>query len=801
MSSTDVNMPTVRPAGSAGSARPVKSLTTSRRELLRGTAAALAATAAIARAAPVPKASKHLCDHVDPFIGTGGHGHTYPGATVPFGMVQLGPTTDNSRWDACSGYHHDDRTMLGFSHTHLSGTGIGDMFDVLVAPRTGPVVLNPGTVDDPTDSYRQRFEHADERASPGSYRVVLGQGRIEAELTATLRAGWHRYRFQKGADNPHLLIDLRYAMHNANVTDAVVRLVGPDLIVGSRRVHSWADGRQIHFAMRLSRPFARASVYSNERPLDGTTVEGTDLKLVLSLDPADASPLLMKVALSGVDIDGALRNLDAETSGWDFDRTRDAARSQWETELSRIAVDGASERDLRILYTAFYHTMLAPTVFSDIDGRYRGLDGAVHLLPSGRENYSTFSLWDTYRALHPLFTLVQPERNADLVACLVRMGEESPYGPPVWPLQGIETNCMIGWHSAVVIAEAIAKGQNVDAAAAWDIFRKRAFDDRVLGLPNYREKGYVAADREKQSASKTLEYAYDDWAMAAIAQAAGEEASARLLRERSRSYRNLFDPAQKFIRPRLADGSWAEPFDPKAIGHDWRKWRDFTESNAWQATFLNQHDLYGYMDMFGGEKAFEQKLDQLFTVTGMGEGAPPDIAGLVGQYAHGNEPSHHIAYLYAYAGAHHKTQARVRMLLASMYSDQPDGLAGNEDCGQMSAWYIMSAIGLYAVDPVVGAYVFASPIFRRVSLKLADGATLVVHAKGAERGHGYIQSVRWNGAPWPRSWITHSEIAKGGTLEFVLGPKPNLGFGSRREDRPPSFTAASNAGMRRQEKT
>jgi predicted alpha-1,2-mannosidase len=669
------------------------------------------------------------------------------------------------------------------------------MFDVLVAPRTGPIVLDPGTLDHDEGSYRQHFDEADERASPGYYRVRLKESGVEAELTATPRVGLHRYTFPTGVPDPHLLIDLRYAMKDAGITNAAIRVAGPDLIVGSRQVHSWADGRLIHFAMKLSRPFSAATLYSNGRPAVGQEVEGANLKAALHFPDAAAQPLLVKVGLSAVDVDGALRNLEAELSGWDFEATHAAARELWERELGRIRIDGASPSQARTFYTAFYHTMMAPTLFSDVDGHYRGMDTAIHALPKGRENYSTFSLWDTYRALHPFFTLVMPERNADLVDCLIRMTAESPAGPPVWPLQGIETYCMIGWHSAVVIAEAYAKGlKGPDYTGVWPLFRKRAFEDRQLGLADYRALGFVPCDTNDESASKTLEYAYDDWAMARIAEAAAAHEDAARLRERSRNYANLFDPKLGFIRPRLANGQWAEPYDPKAIGHDWRKWRDFTESNGWEATFLNQHDLYRYMDMFGGEKLFEAKLDQLFTVTGMGEGAPPDIAGLVGQYAHGNEPSHHVAYLYAYAGAHHKTQARVRMLLETMYRDQPDGLAGNEDCGQMSAWYLMSAMGLYAVDPVSANYVFGSPLFPRVEMRVGDGARLEIEAKNVGPDNFYIQSVRWNGRAWPKSWISHAELTQGGKLVFTMGAKPNPDFGAAREHRPPSFVQADGGG-------
>lgn len=769
---------------------------TTRRELLAGAAAiTVAAGASAVRGAGVMVAEgAGLCRYVDPFIGTGGHGHTYPGATVPFGMVQLGPDTDSGRWDASSGYHHDDATILGFSHSHLSGTGVGDMLDLLVVPANGPVILDPGTLDRPQGSYRQRFDHADEAASPGYYSVLLRDSGVAVELTATPRAGLHRYRFPAGGG--HLLIDWHHGARDetsqlTGVTEATLRLVAPDLLIGSRRVHQWGDGRQIHFAMRLSRPVARAEFFANDCALAPQAIEsaGANLKVALHYPDASSAPLLVKVGISGVDTDGALRNLDAELPGWDFEGVRAAARAVWERELARIAIDGASDTDARIFYTAFYHAMLAPTLFSDVDGRYRGMDSAVHELPRGESNYSTYSLWDTYRAEHPLLTLVQPERNADFVRGLIRMSQENPLGPPVWPLQGIETRCMIGWHSAVVIAEACAKRvPGIDYAAAWPAFRKRAFDDRTDGLDDYRSRGFIPSDKVAEAASKTLEYAYDDWAIATLADAVGAPQDADRLRARSRNYRNLFDASQGFMRPRLADGKWAEPFDPHAMGHDSRLWRDFTESNAWQATFLNQHDVNHYIGMFGGDRAFEAKLDALFAAdSGLPADAPLDVAGLVGQYAHGNEPSHHVAYLYAYAGVPYKTQARVRMLLASQYRAAPDGLAGNEDCGQMSAWYLMSALGLYAVDPVSANYVFGSPLFRRSMLDVGGGRTLEIKAPQTSAANVYVQSVTWNGQRWPRSWIAHADLAKGGRLIFEMGSRPNLAFGAGPADRPPSF--------------
>jgi predicted alpha-1,2-mannosidase len=780
-----------------------------RREYLTGAAAAALAVSGLGVAGAVAEGELAFdpCRHVDPFIGTGGHGHTFPGALTPFGMVQLSPDTDNARWDACSGYHFDDPTILGFSHTHLSGTGVGDMMDVLVVPSVGPVVLSPGTLAHPEGSYRARFDHASERATPGYYRVLLKDKGIEAELTATARVGLHRYRFDPAtaAGGGHLLIDFHHGGEDepspgqdevkTRVLKASLRLIGNDTLVGTRQVDQWAGGRTIHFAMKLSRPFARAQLYAFDNPLSPGSTEvagagdGGNLKCALFYPDASAAPLLVKCAVSGVDIQGALNNLETEVPGWDFDGVHAKARAAWTKELSKFRLEGGSEADRTIFYTAYYHTLVAPSLFSDVDGRYMGMDTAIHTLPSGTHNYSTYSLWDTYRALHPLFTLVQSERNADLVQGLVRMGQESSLGPAIWPLQGVETRCMIAWHSAIVIAEAAAKGvKGVDYAAAWPAFRKRAFDDTVSGMDYYRSLGFIPSDKVAEAASKTLEIAYDDWAIAKLADAVGATEDAKVLRARSKNYRNLFDPKLNFVRPRLADGQWAEPFDPRALGHNSPVWHDFTECNAWEATFLNQHDIYGYMALFGGDKAFEAKLDGLFNASSaLLPDAPPDMTGMVGQYCHGNEPGHHVAYLYAYTGAHYKTQARVRMLLKTQHQAAPDGLAGNEDCGQMSAWYVMSAMGLYAVDPVSATYVFGSPLFKKVALEVAPGKTLTIEAPLTSDENIYIQSVTWNGRPHTKTWIAHADLIKGGRLVFTMGPKPNLAYGAAMEDRPPSF--------------
>ncbi|MEL4890488.1 GH92 family glycosyl hydrolase [Xanthomonas protegens] len=740
-------------------------------------------------------AKAELTRNVDVFIGTGGHGHTFPGATLPFGMVQLSPDTYNADWDACSGYHADDGSIMGFSHTHLSGTGIGDMLDFLVVPATGPVKLQPGTRENPDAGYRSRYDHADEAASPGYYRVRLKDSGVHAELTATARAGLHRYHFPKGKP-AHLLLDLCHGMQDkpeipARVEDASLRLVDAQTVTGGRRVYQWAKGRYIYFAMRLSRPFASAQLYADDQPLAASarSADGNRLKLALHYSDAADAPLLVKVGISAVSADNALANLDAELPDFDFARVHAAAVAEWEKELGRVRIDSDDEAQRRIFYTALYHSLIAPTLFSDTDGRYRGMDLQVHQAPAGYHNYSTYSLWDTYRALHPLLTLVQPERVPDLVQCLVRGAHECPQGVAIWPLQGVETDCMIGYHSAVVLAEAHAKGfTGIDWKAAYPAWRKRAMDDDVHGLALYRKLGYIPCDKVDESVSRTLEFAYDDWAVAHLAQAVGAADDAKHLRERSRQYRNVFNRESTFVQPRLSDGQWATPFDPRAMGHS-AQWRDFTESNAWQATFLNQHDLYGYMDLFGGRDHFVAKLDELFTTSSeLPADAPPDIDGMVGQYAHGNEPSHHVAYLYAYAGQPYKTQAMVRRLLREQYHDARNGLSGNEDCGQMSAWFVLSALGLYAVDPVSANYVLGSPLFKRAELDVGNGRTLRIVAHGNSPANVYIQRARWNGKPYTRSWLRHADLAAGGTLELEMGPKPNTAFGAGKDDLPPSFS-------------
>jgi predicted alpha-1,2-mannosidase len=730
------------------------------------------------------------------FVGTGGHGHTFPGPSMPFGMVQLSPDTNVAGWDACSGYHQSDGSIMGFSHTHLSGTGVGDMLDVLVVPTRGPLRLVPGAPDHPETGYRQRY--AEEHAEPGYYRVRLESG-VLAELTVTERAGLHRYTFPAGAG--HILIDFAHCKQETadepiRIENASLGLDEQGVLTGSRQVFRWAAGRHIHFAMMLSRKPDRVQFFGDDdafAPAGTTAVEGHRLKVALFFDDAGAAPIDIKTGISAVDQKGA-RDALGEVLGWPFDRARRKATKAWSKLLDRVRVSGGTDAQRTIMASALYHAFLSPTLFADRDGRAMGLDGAIHQLPPGERAYSAYSCWDTYRALHPLLTLVLPEQATLLVRDLVRQTQQSPYGPPVWPLQGFETGCMIGTHSVSIMAEAQAKGIEADYAAAWPAIRRRAFDptskdsDATLGRGYYQDMGYIPADQVWESVSRTQEYAHDDWAMAHLADAAGAHADAETLRKRSLNYRNVIDRDIGFARPRFADGSWWTPYDPIQLGHMPKpSWRDYTEANGWQATFLNQHDVYGLIDLFGGDQKFEAKLDAFFTAPStLPANAPPDIAGLVGQYAHGNEPDQHAAYLYAYCGAPHKTQAMVRRLLTEMYRNDPDGVIGNDDCGQMSAWFILSALGFYPVDPVSAVYVLGSPLFDAATVKLGSGRILRVRATGNGPACPYVQSVRWNGRPWTRNWIAHADLAKGGELVFAMGPSPSR-FGTAPEDRPPSF--------------
>jgi predicted alpha-1,2-mannosidase len=704
-------------------------------------------------------------------IGTGGFGHTSPAATVPFGAVQLGPDTGDYEWKHCSGYHYDDNEILGFSHTHLSGTGVGDMLDFRVTP--GYAVADPSRFR--PEDFIGRFSHNEELSEPGYYSVHFKDSNITTELTATERVGYHRYTFQR--DHGCLLINLepvwRFKRKQPNQQSLVLSSslnIGQDTIAASRSTDGWAKGREIHCSMKFSRPFSRVDVYQDGRLLDNSQrqLSGKQLWCVVHFESTSHEAVELKTGISGVSTEGAALNLHHELSGWNFTATRRAALARWQKELSRAVVTSNDLRSKEIFYTGLYHTMLAPTLFDDVDGRYMGMDAAIHVLPTGRHNYSTFSLWDTYRALHPMYTLAMPEKVSDIVDCIVRQSTESPAGVTVWPLQGKETGCMVGYHSAPVVAEALVKGfQGIDAKAAYAAFRKRAEMDDYRGLAAYRKYGYVPCDLQDESASKTCDYAYDDWCVAAIAEVAGDVEEAARLRRRSRSYQNLYDKVSGFIRPRYSDGRWASPFNPKSTTVT--KWRDYTEANGWETTFLAQHDGSGLVDLFGGKAALEKKLDDLFNQSSdLPPDAPDDMTGMVGQYCQGNEPCHHVAYFYNEAGAPHKTQKRIHQILTELYDNKPDGMAGNEDCGQMSAWYCINALGFYAVDPVSAKYDIGTPLFDNVVLRVGDGRKLSIETRRESAQSIYVKSVQLNGQIQSGWKLSHRDLAMGGVLVFEL---------------------------------
>jgi predicted alpha-1,2-mannosidase len=771
----------------------------SRREFTAAGAAALFVNLGSARAAAARIAGPSsdsgegdgaILQSVKLAIGTGGHGHCYPGATVPFGMVQLSPDTYNKGWDWCSGYNYSDDSIMGFSHTHLSGTGIGDMLDILVMACTGTVKTVPGSRENPELGYRSRFCHEDEQATPGYYSVLLRDYQVRAELSASSRAGIHRYTFPAHKQS-YFIVDLEHGYDDGPgvVRWAGLQVIGNDTLVGGKSTNRWARGREIHFAMKFSRPFDRIEVFADGKLVKDPSqkIDAKSLKAVLHYATGAGEAILVKTGISGVDIDGAMRNLDAEIPGWDFDRVRVAAASLWARHLARIRVSGGTKKQREIFYTALYHCMVAPTLFDDVDGRYRGMDGQNHKLEPGRHNYSTYSLWDTYRALHPLFTVALPDYVPSVVNCLIEMAKQSPLGMPIWPLQAKETECMTGYHSAGVIAEAIRKGvPGIDRRGAFEVIKREANEREIRGLDLYRKYGFIPCDLYKESVSTSLDYAYNDWAASCVAKSVGAEQDAIALRRRALKYGVLFDKSTGFMRPKLANGEWAVPFASNEMGHS-PQWRDYTESNPWQATFAVQHDPAGLAALMGGRDKLAEKLDGIFSASSaLPPDAPADIAGLVGQYAHGNEPSHHIAYLYLYAGQAHKAQKRLSSLMDTMYDNQPDGLAGNEDCGQMSAWYVMSAMGFYAVDPISGNYVFGTPLFDKASVDLGSGRQFVVQVERSSPSDCYIRSIEKNGRAYDRLWFTHEDVASGSKFVLKMSSHPSPEFGSEPGLLPPS---------------
>ena len=708
-----------------------------------------------------------LSQCVDTRIGTSGHGHVFVGANVPHGMVQLGPHMPYRGWDWCSGYHHSDSVLLGFSHTRLSGTGIGDLGDILLMPcAPGQMLL------DTTGRPYALFNHGQENAYPGYYRLKLPDCGITTELTATARTGYHRYRFPDS--RAELLVDLTTGIGWDSADGCSVRRLDARHIVGSRHSTGWAKSQYCFFAAEFSQPFSDAI------PVDSC---GTGVMRTLTFDLGPERLLEVKVALSPVSEEQALRNLKAELPGWDFEATVAAATAAWDTELGRIEIEPMDDRQRTIFYTALYHTMIAPSLFCDIDGSYRGADGEVHR--SDVPTYTTLSLWDTYRAAMPLTTLIDPELSHNLAATMLDIYHEQGK-LPVWHLWGNETNCMVGNPGVIVLADLLLKGFVPEArrAEAVEAMRISSLCDE-RGLELLKQWGYIPFDQsfELETVAKGLEFAIADGALAKAAATSGDMRTAEEFSVRSRSYARYFDSQTQFMRGRASDGSFRTPFDPFRAPH---MQSDYTEGNAWQYTWLVPHDVEGLIHLFGGEESFLKKFEEFFVAEGDLGDTADDVTGLIGQYAHGNEPSHHDAYLFNYLGRQDRCAELVRLILDTLYTDAPDGICGNEDVGQMSAWYVLSSLGLYQVDPAGGSFLLGSPVVRSATLHVGEERTFHIVAHGNSPSNRYIQRVMLNGEPLTRSYITYAEITRGGRLELWMGSESS-GFGSAVTDRPQRF--------------
>ena len=693
-------------------------------------------------ATAVAATAQNLTQYVNQYVGTGGHGHTFMGANVPFGLVQLGPTEPTRGWDWCSGYYYDDDELIGFGHMHLSGTGIGCLGDVAFLP---------------VKDFKQtstRFKHEAEKVHPGYYSVQLTDPNVLVELTATERCGFHRYTFKDGA-KAQLALDLSQCIGWDKLNDCLLTQESATRLTGFRRSNGWAADRRIYFSIDFSQPVTVHRLDSMER-------------VVVSVAD-NTKPLLVKVALSPVSIDKAKLNMQAEMAGWDFDATVKAADDAWNRELARIEIQTNDQTKKRVFYTAMYHLMTSCSKFNDVDREYRGADGKVH--KADFTNYTTLSLWDTYRAAHPLMTVAFPEMQRDFAQTFLNIYKQQGR-LPVWHLMGSETDCMVGNPGAIVLADLTMKGFVEDKELALEALKATQIKDiRSLGL--LKEHGYIPwnLEPENETVAKALEYCAADDGVAKVAKLLGKSDDYEYFFNRSRSYKKYYDPETRFMRAVGTDGKFRLPFNPFFAEH---RTNDYTEGNAWQYTFLVPHDVKGLIQLFGSDKAFMSKLDSLFFVEGWaGDNASPDMSGMTGQYAHGNEPSHHVIYMYNYAGRPDKAAPLLRKMLNEMYLDQPDGLSGNEDVGQMSAWYILSSVGLYQVDPVGGRFVIGSPLFDKATVNVGAGKTFTVVAKNNSDRNIYVQSARLNGKALKNSYIEFNDIRHGGTLELVMGPKPS----------------------------
>lgn len=695
-------------------------------------------------------------EFVDPFIGTDAHGHTFPGATVPFGAVQLSPDTRTMGWDASSGYHYSDSTMIGFSHTHLSGTGCSDLADILFRPVSGDSIWKPLV-----------FSHEDEKATPGYYRVFFKEENILSELTATTHCGIHRYTYKEGAPQK-MVIDLKHSLDKEGIQRAEISQTGANEIRGMRCSDGWIKGQNIYFVVQFSKAINRAVFYSDSIPVilqKKEMLKGQDLKVLLGFDEKDASPLVCKVGISSVSCDNALDNLKSEVGKLSFDAIRGGSEQVWKDKLACIQVSGQSKENIKKFYTALYHTLIVPNEINDVNGQYAKRDDTTGQLSAGQKAYSTLSLWDTFRTWNPLMTLIDTTLVSNMIQSMLRTYDETGE-LPVWPLCNGETYCMIGYHSVSVITDAYLKGiRGFDVEKALEAMKESAAKERK-GTSYFNKLGFIPSDKSDESVSCLLEYCYDDWCIAQYAKAMGHTDDYALYMERSLNYRNIFDKNTRFFRPKLLNGEWKSPFDAYKVNSA------YTEATPWQYRFFIPHDVNGLIHLLGGPSSFEAALDSIFIVPPTIDPEIPDISGSIGQYVHGNEPSHGIAYLYSYIGQSWKTQKWTRQLLDEMYHTKPDGICGNEDCGQMSAWFIMSSLGFYPECPGSNEFVLTSPLFEKAVIQLANGNSLTITANNPEK-NVYINEVYLNGKKLDTTFVSYEQIIQGGTLKFVLSAQPN----------------------------
>lgn len=707
-----------------------------------------------------------LTQFVDPRIGTGGHGHVFYGANVPYGFIQLGPTSIPQSWDWVSGYHVSDSTVIGFPHTHLSGTGIGDLHDINVMPVVGEVTYSRGDASSYETGLWSYSDRSKEVVTPGYYRTHLSRYNVDVELTATKRVGFHKYTFL-GNESPAIVFDMVNGGCWDKTTEAVIRVVNDSTVSGYRYSKGWADDQRVFFRAEFSRKFDNVEFIVNDSVKEGDMAKGAQLFARVNFAAGNQEPVYMKVALSPTSEEGAQLNMQTELSGWDFEKTIADAKAAWNKELNKVKVYTTDEASKKIFYTSLYHTLFAPSEFCDVNGDYYGADKQMHK-DEGFVNYTTFSLWDTYRAAQPLMTILYPEKMSDIINTMLHIHQQQGK-LPVWHLMGCETNCMVGNPGVPVVADAILKDiKGFDTELAFKALKESSMLPE-RGMEHRIEYGFIPADKMTEAIAYDMEYAIADWAVAQAAQKLGKQEDYEYFLKRSKSYKNYFDASTGFMRGKMLDGSWRTPFSPYASSH---RDDDYCEGNAWQYTWLVPHDVEGLVECFGSKEAFVNKLDSLFLANGdMGEASSPDISGLIGQYAHGNEPSHHTVYLYTLVGQPWKTADRIKEILHTMYTDQPDGLSGNEDVGQMSAWYILSSFGFYQVEPAGGKFVFGYPNFDKVEIAVPAGK-FVIERENKGQQNNYIQGIVFNGTEYKKPWIEYADIMKGGELKFLMGDEP-----------------------------